>query len=59
MKRLKYVNKSMLESIILFYHYTELFIFTNSSNVVFSIKIPGNPHKIFVNNEKLQKLITE
>jgi len=34
-------------------------ISSNSSNVVFSIKIPGNLQKIFVNNETLQKLITE
>jgi len=28
-------------------------------NVVFSIKIPGNIQKMFVNNETLQKPITE
>ena len=27
----------------------------NSSNVVFSIKIPENLQKMFVNNERLQK----
>ena len=30
-----------------------------TSNVVFSIKIPGNPRKMFVNNQTLQKPISE
>ena len=34
-------------------------ISTNSSNVVFSIKSPENLQKMFVKNERLQKLITE
>jgi len=33
-------------------------ISTNSSKVVISIKIPENLQKMFVNNERLQKLIT-
>ncbi len=28
-------------------------------NVVFSIKIPGNPQNLFVNNETFQKQISE
>ena len=43
----------MLESIIFFHLYIEFLILSqissNSSNVVFSIKIPGNLQKMFVN----------
>ena len=45
----------MLESIIYFHHYIDFY----SPNFVFSIKISDNLQKMFVNNERLQKLITE
>ena len=34
-------------------------ISSNSSNVVYSIKIAGNLQRMFVNNETLQKKITD
>ena len=62
-----FLNKWMLELII---YFSSLYWISysswicsqttsNSSNVVFSIKIPGNLQKMFVNNEILQKPITE
>ena len=57
----------MLELIIFFHHYIEFLIcnefvirfLQNTSNVIFSIKIPENLQKIVLNKERLNKLITE
>ena len=61
---MKFVNKSMLKSIIsfslLYWIYYSIWIysqiFSNSSNVVFSIIILENLQKIFVNNKKIKTI---